>query len=262
MTHGTGTWPSGEQACTAISSWPSGATGIAMMSKYDAIIVGAGPAGSTAAILLARAGWRVAIVEKHVFPRRKVCGECLSAASLTLLDALGIGGRAAALAGAPLRHVALVCGERMLRAPLPPRMGSGHRWGIALSREHLDALLLDAAQQHGVERFQPWQAHRIDSTPGQCRCHIRSSVLGQERLLSAPVLIDAHGAWEALHAPPEGQRTIHMPDDLLAFKANFMGVALEAGVLPVLSFPGGYGGLVMAGDGAATFAFCIRRDVL
>jgi flavin-dependent dehydrogenase len=45
-----------------------------MRSHYDALIIGAGVAGSTAAILLAQAGWSVAIMEKHRFPRRKVCG--------------------------------------------------------------------------------------------------------------------------------------------------------------------------------------------
>ncbi|MEO8808750.1 MAG: FAD-dependent oxidoreductase, partial [Rhodanobacter sp.] len=53
-----------------------------MSTHYDAIIVGAGPAGSTAAILLAKAGWSVALVEKHAYPRRKVCGECIAATNL------------------------------------------------------------------------------------------------------------------------------------------------------------------------------------
>ena len=53
-----------------------------MRAAFDAVIVGAGPAGSTAAILLARAGWRVALVERQTFPRRKVCGECIAASNL------------------------------------------------------------------------------------------------------------------------------------------------------------------------------------
>jgi len=59
--------------------------------RFDVAIVGAGPAGAAAAILLARAGWSVALVERQAFPRRKVCGECVAASNLALLDALGIG---------------------------------------------------------------------------------------------------------------------------------------------------------------------------
>ena len=62
-----------------------------MQTRLDAVIVGAGPAGASAAILLARAGWSVALVEKTPFPRRKVCGECISAGSFPLLEALGLG---------------------------------------------------------------------------------------------------------------------------------------------------------------------------
>ena len=62
-----------------------------MSARFDVVIVGAGPAGSAAAILLARAGWSVALVERQRFPRRKVCGECIAASNLALLDALGVG---------------------------------------------------------------------------------------------------------------------------------------------------------------------------
>ena len=49
-----------------------------VLPNFDAVIIGAGPAGSTVAIELARAGWSVALIEKQRFPRRKVCGECTS----------------------------------------------------------------------------------------------------------------------------------------------------------------------------------------
>ena len=64
-----------------------------MTSSYDAIVVGAGPAGSAISILLAEAGWAVALVERKCFPRRKVCGECIAASNIPLFDALGMGAR-------------------------------------------------------------------------------------------------------------------------------------------------------------------------
>jgi len=56
-----------------------------------------------------------------------------------------------------------------------------------------------------------------------------------------------------------GQRR---PSDLFAFKANFRRSAIEPDLLPVLSFAGGYGGMVVADDGMATLAGCIREDRL
>ena len=88
-----------------------------MRTHFDALVVGGGPAGSTVAFLLARAGWSVALLEKQAFPRRKVCGECIAAGNLALLDALELGSRFAALAGPELRQVELHAGDESVRAP-------------------------------------------------------------------------------------------------------------------------------------------------
>src|SRR5687767_9058479 len=113
----------------------SGAASAGMKTTYDAIIVGAGPAGSTAAILLASAKWSVALVEKQAFPRRKVCGACIAASNMPILAALGIGDAFARLAGPELREVALYCGDRLLQAPLPAVPNARQPWGRALERD-------------------------------------------------------------------------------------------------------------------------------
>ena len=53
-------------------------------------VIGAGPAGCVAAMLLARSGVDVTVVEQHLFPRDKVCGECLSALAIQTLEAVGL----------------------------------------------------------------------------------------------------------------------------------------------------------------------------
>ena len=143
-----------------------------METEFDAIIIGAGPAGSTTAILLARYGWRVALVEKQCFPRRKVCGECIAATNLPLLEELGIGKEFSTHAGPALRQIALMAGDRTIRADFPPYLDTCHRWGVALSREHLDTLLLAQALRCGVQLFQPWIARGIDGGPGCFHCRI------------------------------------------------------------------------------------------
>ncbi len=234
-----------------------------MEVSYDAIVIGAGPAGSSAAILLARAGWSVALVEAKPFPRRKVCGECVAASNLQLLEVLGVGEALRRRAGPELRRVALWWGEESIIAGLPAGTDAGGQpWGRALGREHLDLLLLEQARAAGATTFQPCSALAVREEAHGAAYEVD---LAKDRLLvtvCAPVVIRAHGSWEP--APGEGSRCggEHRPSDLFAFKATFQDAALDHGLLPVLAFAGGYGGMVVAGDGLVTLAGCIRRDRL
>jgi flavin-dependent dehydrogenase len=58
---------------------------------YDLVVVGAGPAGSTAAVVLARGGARVALVDKATFARDKACGDLIGPRGLATLDDLDLG---------------------------------------------------------------------------------------------------------------------------------------------------------------------------
>jgi 2-polyprenyl-6-methoxyphenol hydroxylase-like FAD-dependent oxidoreductase len=232
-------------------------------ADYDAIIVGAGPAGSTAAILLAQAGWSVALIEKHAFPRRKVCGECIAATNLPLLDALGVGTAFAALAGPELRRVGLYVGEHALTAELPLFVASSkHAWGRALGREHLDTLLLQRAATVGADIWQPWSVKRVARDGANHVCHALDVEAGATATLSAPLLIAAHGSWEPDPSAEQSARLPQRPSNLFAFKATFRNACIEPGLLPVLAFPGGYGGMVLGDHDLTTLAFCIRRDAL
>jgi 2-polyprenyl-6-methoxyphenol hydroxylase-like FAD-dependent oxidoreductase len=233
-----------------------------MASDFDAVIVGAGPAGTAAAIALARAGWTVGLVEKQRFPRRKVCGECIAASNLPLLVALGIGDAVAALAGPELRRVALMCGDREVVADLPPAPSATLRWGRALGRETLDTLLLEQARALGVSVMAAGAVQAIAGAPADWRCAIRDLDSGAAIEWRARVVVAANGSWEALPAQRARVRERRSNADLLAFKANFVGAALSAGLLPVLALRGGYGGMVVADGGITTVACCIRRDRL
>ena len=220
-----------------------------METSFDAIIIGAGPAGSSAAILLARAGWSVALVQKQIFPRRKVCGECIAASNLPLLEALGIGLAFERAAGSELRHVALMRGERTVVAELPPASHPNYPWGRALGRETLDTLLLEEALAAGAQVFQPWTVKALQGGAGAWCCKLRGADAGESLTLRAPVAIAAHGSWESLPSERPPRRGRRSGADLLAFKANFRGAALQEGLLPVLCFDGGYGGMVVADGG-------------
>ena len=234
-----------------------------MKTSFDAVVVGAGPAGAATAILLARAGWSVALVERQPFPRRKVCGECVAASNLPLLDALGIGPEFARLAGAELRRVALMHGSETILAPLPAAADPAHRYGRALGREHLDTLLVRQAEAAGATLLQPWSLQSIEGRAGCFRLRVQAVGAGIDPvMLDAALVVAAHGSWEPLPSERAVLRKARRPSDLFAFKANFRAAAIPADLLPVLSFDGGYGGMVVADDDLATLACCVREDRL
>ncbi len=60
------------------------------MESYDAVIIGAGPAGCASALFLHRAGYKVIVLDRALFPRDKVCGEFISPAADSILEDLGV----------------------------------------------------------------------------------------------------------------------------------------------------------------------------
>ena len=195
----------------------------AARGDFDAVVIGAGPAGSTVALHLARAGWSVALIEKQRFPRRKVCGECIAASNLPLLEAMGLGDAIDALAGPALRQVTLMHGDDAVTAALPAAAHGAGPWGRALGRETLDGLLLDAARAAGATVFQPCAVQTIAGAVGAWRVELRVLDTATLQTLRAPVVVDAHGSWEALPSALPRQRRSHRNADLFAFKANFSG---------------------------------------
>jgi flavin-dependent dehydrogenase len=231
-------------------------------AHFDAVVVGAGPAGSTVAIQLARAGWSVALIERQRFPRRKVCGECIAASNLPLLHALGVADAFDTLAGPALHGVTLLRGDSAVAAVLPATDDDRFPWGRALGRETLDSLMLAQARMAGAIVFQPCAVQSIVGTAGAWHCEVRAAESSAPLKLRATVVIDAHGSWEDLPSDRPRRRLARNAADLFAFKANFSGSMLPEGLISVLALDGGYGGMVVADNAMMTVACCIRRDRL
>jgi flavin-dependent dehydrogenase len=111
----------------------------------DVVVVGGGPAGSACALVLARAGHAVTIVERAVFPRRKVCGEYLNAGALQTLDQLELGALVRA-------HSNELAGLRLVPPDLEPVDLDFPAPARALPRAVLDDLLLVEARAAGALR--------------------------------------------------------------------------------------------------------------
>ena len=115
-------------------------------SRWDGVVIGAGPAGAMAARELALQGGRILLVERKRFPRWKICGACLNAHALACLRSAGLGSLVERQGAIKLDQLQVGFRNRQARLALPE--------GAALSRSRLDAALVDAATDAGA-RFMP-----------------------------------------------------------------------------------------------------------
>ena len=118
-----------------------------MSRRWDVAVVGAGPAGSATALLLARAGARVLLVDRARFPREKPCSEYLSPESTRVLERLGSDVLAAVAAASP----AQLTGMKVVAPSGTGVVGRFETFSFALPRTRFDAILRNAAEAAGVE---------------------------------------------------------------------------------------------------------------
>jgi 2-polyprenyl-6-methoxyphenol hydroxylase-like FAD-dependent oxidoreductase len=226
---------------------------------HDVLIIGGGPAGATAAFLLARAGWKVLVVEKAKFPRRKVCGEFISAGTLSLLDKLGFAGELRGIWGPEIRRVGLFAGPAAITSPMP-RYESEPAWGRASGREHLDTILLEQAGTAGADVLQPASVVSLERASHGWRAELKEAQKVSTR--AARIVIAAHGSWDSSRLSTFPVRTAPRSTDLFGFKAHFRNTSLPEALMPLLAFAGGYGGMVHTDNGRVSFSCCIQRRQL
>jgi len=210
--------------------------------NYDAIVVGAGPAGSVCAATLARSGRRVLLLDKDRFPRDKVCGDCLNVAAQPILERLGLRDRISALPHARVREVSYHgIGIAPLRFPI------SHAGEIVVKRRELDELLAQRAIELDVEFRDGIPVTGI--APGWC-------VETPAGNFSAPLLFAADGRNSTvarlagcLHASRR---------ERVAIQCHCPRPPWHEDEVRMLFYPGGYGGTAPVSDSEMNLCLVAR----
>ncbi|HEX8622463.1 MAG TPA: FAD-dependent monooxygenase [Allosphingosinicella sp.] len=216
------------------------------MRRAAALIVGGGPAGSAAAIALARTGIEAELVERTDAAHDVVCGGFLGWDALAALDRLGID--PAALGARPIRRLRLISAKRSLEAALP-------KTAAGLSRRALDEALLAEAQAAGARvsrgravRAATLEARRIRlDDDEEIEAHALVLATGKHELRGASRPVD-------ISTRPLGLRTALAASPALARTLD--------GTIELHLYDGGYAGLLMQEDGSANLCLSASRERL
>jgi len=220
----------------------------------DVVVVGAGPAGSSAATSLARAGRDVVVVDKATFPRDKCCGDGLTALALRLTERIGLD--PATVPSWTTVDRAVVSGPKGHAVAFPLPDGTGTHAAVA-RRSELDAALLDLSRQAGAKVL---DGHAlVGARETDDRVMVTVDGVGE---VHARYAVAADGMW----SPTRKALGLAMPGyrgEWHAFRAYFRDVSpaalrdlyvwFEADLLP------GYAWSFPLGDGTANFGFGIQR---
>lgn len=229
------------------------------MQHYDAVIVGGGVAGGFAALRLAHAGWRIALIEKAARHRHKACGHCLHQRSFASLERAGVLEDVKSAASGRTNSLRVhQVGKRVLQSNFASDDDAAQ--GLMISRSVLDQLLIDRAAALGAEIFQPARA-RVIFNASNTRVVVECGSL--VTTIQTPLVIGADGVGSSV------ARIAGLADAASAgrnFGCSFScnapkGQDGDSGTIEMFMTDGGYLGMVNDGRGHLHIAMRIAASL-
>ncbi|QGJ71101.1 Flavin-dependent dehydrogenase [Planctomycetales bacterium 10988] len=231
--------------------------------EWEVIVVGAGPAGSLAARQLALAGAKVLLIDRNHFPRRKVCGCCLNAVGLQVLEEVGLKHLADRPSLPTTQQMYLATRSHRATLSLIPQ-------GKVISREELDTTLVREAIAAGVDFFPGRQARLEPAMSSTSEAPFREVWFrGETQPLRAKLILAADGLGGSLLKPLENQEP---PVSTLEVAVpSRLGVGGMAESVPEFYQPdtiymaygdAGYLGLVRLADGRLDMAAAMNAEAV
>ncbi|MBP2680911.1 MAG: uncharacterized protein H6Q78_774 [Candidatus Krumholzibacteriota bacterium] len=232
---------------------------------YDAVIAGAGPAGSSCAVLLGRAGFRVLLCDRASFPRSKICGETVNPACWDAFEALGVAGEVERRIQNRIIVVS-VTNQKGSEVRVESRARDG-RCFFSMGRDVLDDILVRAAGESGAE-FRDGTAVTGIAWEGRWRIDVRDQESGRTSSVTAEYLVGADGRNSTVAGRLGPRKRVMAKGAGRAAGAERVGVqwhsALRpelAGVLCMYLFDSGYCGLVAADANHTNAAMVTTPDL-
>jgi geranylgeranyl reductase family protein len=162
-----------------------------MEPEYDVAIIGGGPAGSTAACILARHGRKVVVLEREKFPRFHI-GESLLPYSMNAFERLGVQQKLKAISMEKIGgEVASACGSRKVRFYFRTGFRLAQTKSYQVKRADFDKLLLDHAAEAGAEVHEEARVEKVDFEPDTARLDVEMG--GARKEITARYVIDCSG---------------------------------------------------------------------
>ncbi len=195
---------------------------------YDVAIIGGGPAGSTAAALLGRAGRRVVVFERDKFPRFHI-GESLLPFSMKAFTRLGLHEKfkAAGFMEKFGGEMFGACGEEGVKFYFEDGFRSQTDRSYQVTRAEFDKVLLDHAAENGAEVREEIAVEKVDFSPNEVRLHVRGKTCGLTEV-RAKYLIDASGRNSIVSAMFKLKKTYQHLQKVSIF-AHYDGLVREQG---------------------------------
>ena len=226
---------------------------VATPNTFDVIIAGAGPAGSSAAIHLARNDLRVLLVEQKKFPRAKLCGEFISPECVRHFETLGVAD--AIKISSPVALTETIFYSTRGHHVTIPSSWFGGPDALGLSRAVMDHVLLQRARDCGVTVLEGTTINE----PIREGDNVRGVRLRTNEEYHAPLTIDATGRAHIL------TRKLHTGEPkskakLIAFKAHLRNARVAPNACEIYFYPEGYGGLSSVEGDVSNLCFIISAE--
>jgi len=188
----------------------------------DIIVVGAGPAGASAAAHATRAGLKVVLIDQHKFPRDKVCGDFVSPLALVELRRLGVTANPEYRKSNIIHSAAVHVDGKTLITSLIPDVPGLPSHGVVAPRMALDAWILQAAVSAGTQLYEGYRVkdYHVDEDAVVVHAEQSGAARGAQRQWRARLLIGADGSSSIIARVMHGRGPLKK-DRILAVRAYF-----------------------------------------